>query len=84
MGQLLHAGCGEAAVLRGRLRAAGEVQHELHHRDQLDGRARLQAEEPRGAGGGQGQGSLGEACGEYYDTNQLSGLHISDVTEQQI
>lgn len=47
------------------MRAAGEVQHELPDRDQLDGRARLQAEEPRGAGGRQGQGSLGEARGEY-------------------
>ena len=51
--------------MRGCLWVAGEVQHELHHRDQLDGRARLQAEEPGGAGGGQSQGGLGEACGEY-------------------
>ena len=50
--------------MRGRLRAAGEVQHELHPGDQLDGRARLQAEEPRGTGGGQGEGGLGEARGE--------------------
>ena len=64
MGQLLHAGRGATALLRGCLRAAGEVQHVLPDRDQLDGRARLQAEEPRGAGGGPRQGGLGEACGE--------------------
>ena len=50
--------------MRGCLRAAGEVQHVLPDGDKLDGRARLQAEEPRGAGGGSSQGSLGEACGE--------------------
>ena len=58
-------GCWEAEIMRGCLWVAWEVQHELHHRDQLDGRARLQAEEPRGAWGGKSQGGLGEACGEY-------------------
>ena len=57
-------GCGATQILRGGLRAAGEVQHVLPDRDQLDGRARLQAEELGGAGGGPGQGGLGEACGE--------------------
>ena len=51
--------------MRGRVRAAREVQHEHDLRDQLDGRAGLQAEEPRRAGGREGQGGLGEACGEY-------------------
>ena len=38
LGQLLHAGRRAAEVVRGRLRAAREVQHVLPDRDQLDGR----------------------------------------------
>ena len=51
--------------MRGGLRAAGKVQHELPDRDQLDGRAGLQAAQPGGVGGRQGQGGVGEARGEY-------------------
>ena len=51
--------------MRGGLRAAGEIQHVLPDRDQLDGRAGQQASQPGGVGGGACQGGLGEACGEY-------------------
>ena len=62
---LVRLGCGATEVVRGGLRAAGKVQHELPDRDQLDGRAGLQAAQPGGVGGRQGQGGVGEARGEY-------------------
>ncbi len=64
--EIINSGCRETEVLRGRLRAVGEVQHVLPERNQLDGRARLKVEELGGAGGGKSQGSVGEARGKGY------------------
>jgi len=64
--KIIHLGCRETEVLRGRLRAVGEVQHVVPERDQLDGRARLKVEELGGAGGGKSQGSVGETRGKGY------------------
>ena len=58
-------GCGKVEILRGRVRAPGEIPDELPDRDQLDGRVGFQAQESRGAGGCQGQGGLGEARGKF-------------------
>ena len=64
--KIIHLGCRETEVLRGRLRAVGEVQHVVPERDQLDGRARLKVEELGGAGGRKSQGSVGETRGKGY------------------